>query len=151
MNDVKLNVSESRGYEGVDLIKVTTNEEGQQLVSGRELYEVLKVQQDYSDWIKKQLGNVDAVENDDFTLLKGKTSKSGGRPGVEYILTVDIAKKLCLHLGQMNITLRVLVVPLQTSDSRVITECSMAGAIEKWHRGHSLISSISRLKYGSIE
>ena len=63
------------------------------------MYEVLKVQQDYSDWIKKQLGNVDAVENDDFTLLKGKTSKSGGRPGVEYILTVDIAKEICMGVG----------------------------------------------------
>lgn len=71
MKNMELGISQSRGYEGADLIKVTTNEEGQQLVSGRELYEVLKVQQDYSDWIKKQLGNVDAVENDDFTLLKG--------------------------------------------------------------------------------
>lgn len=99
MKNMELGISQSRGYEGADLIKVTTNEEGQQLVSGRELYEVLKVQQDYSDWIKKQLGNVDAVENDDFTLLKGKTSKSGGRPGVEYILTVDIAKEICMCVG----------------------------------------------------
>lgn len=38
MNDVKLNVSQSKGYEGVDLIKVTTNEQGQKLVSARELY-----------------------------------------------------------------------------------------------------------------
>ena len=40
-----------------EIIKVTTNEEGQHLVDGRELHEVLKVQQDFSDWIKKQIDN----------------------------------------------------------------------------------------------
>ena len=50
-----------------ELIKITTNDKGEQLVSGRELHEGLKVQQDFSDWIKKQLSNVDAIENTDFT------------------------------------------------------------------------------------
>lgn len=79
------------------LIQVTSNEQGQQLVSGRELHEVLKVQQDFSDWIKKQLENVDATENEDFTLLKGRSN--GGRPSVDYVLTLDIAKEICMCVG----------------------------------------------------
>ena len=51
-----------------ELIKITTNEQGVQCVSARELHGGLKVQQDFSDWIKKQLNNVDAVENGDYTL-----------------------------------------------------------------------------------
>ena len=82
-----------------ELIKITTNEKGQQCVSARELHEGLKVQQDFSDWIKKQLTNVDAIENTDFSLLKGKTSEVGGRPSLEYILTVDIAKEICMVVG----------------------------------------------------
>lgn len=82
-----------------ELIKITTNEKGQQCVSARELHEGLKVQQDFSDWIKKQLTNVDAIENMDFSLLKGKTSEVGGRPSLEYILTVDIAKEICMVVG----------------------------------------------------
>ena len=80
-----------------ELIKITTNEKGMQCVSARELHEGLKVQQDFSDWIKKQLDNVNAIEEIDFTLLKGKSS--GGRPSTEYILTTDIAKEICMVVG----------------------------------------------------
>ena len=99
MNEIKLNVSQSRGYENanVKLIKVTTNEQGQKLVSGRELHEVLKVQKDFTDWIKNQLEYVDAIYEEDFTTLKGKSS--GGRPSIEYVLTLDIAKEICMVVG----------------------------------------------------
>ena len=80
-----------------ELIKIATNEKGVQCVSARELHEGLKVQQDFSDWIKKQLDNVNAIEEIDFTLLKGKSS--GGRPSTEYILTTDIAKEICMVVG----------------------------------------------------
>ena len=75
MNEIKLNVSQSRGYENanLELIKVTTNEQGQKLVSGRELHEVLKVEKAFSTWIQTQLENVDAIENQDFcTSFKGR-------------------------------------------------------------------------------
>ena len=82
-----------------ELIKIQTNENGVQCVSARELYEGLKVQKDFSDWIKNQLENVDAVEGKDFSTLKGKTSEIGGRPSTEYILTTDIAKEICMVVG----------------------------------------------------
>ncbi|MDB8552872.1 ORF6C domain-containing protein [Turicibacter sanguinis] len=87
----------SKGYENAELIKVTTNEQGQKLVSGRELYEVLKVQKDFTDWMKNQLENIDAIEGEDFTPLKGKSN--GGRPTAEYILTLDTAKEICMVVG----------------------------------------------------
>lgn len=43
--------------------------------------------------------NVDAIEDVDFTLLKGKTSETGGRPSIEYILKLDIAKEICMVTG----------------------------------------------------
>ena len=82
-----------------ELIKIQPNEVGENCVSARELYEGLKVQKDFSDWIKNQLENVDAVEGKDFSTLKGKTSEIGGRPSTEYILTTDIAKEICMVVG----------------------------------------------------
>ena len=82
-----------------ELIKVTTNNEGKQLVSARELYKGLKVQKDFSDWIKNQLENVDAIEGKDFSTLKGKTSEMGGRPSIEYALTIETAKEICMVVG----------------------------------------------------
>ena len=46
-----------------NLIKIETKENGQRLVSARELHEKLKVQQDFTDWIKKQLENVEILKN----------------------------------------------------------------------------------------
>ena len=80
-----------------ELIKITTNDKGERLVSGRELHKCLKIQKDFSDWIKNQLSNVDAIKDVDYTTFNGKTSKVGGRPSIDYILTVDIAKEICIY------------------------------------------------------
>lgn len=81
-----------------ELIKITTNEQGVQCVSARELHEGLKVQQDFSDWIKKQLTNVDAVENIDFSCFPFKREGNNATL-IEYVLTVDIAKEICMIVG----------------------------------------------------
>ena len=49
---------------------------------------------------KKQLDNVDAVENIDFTktLFKEGLSKTG-QTKTDYILTIDIAKEICMVVG----------------------------------------------------
>lgn len=81
-----------------ELIKITTNEQGVQCVSARELHEGLKVQQDFSDWIKKQLINVDAVENTDFSCFPFKREGNNATL-IEYVLTIDIAKEICMVVG----------------------------------------------------
>ncbi|HBF8443972.1 TPA: antA/AntB antirepressor family protein [Clostridioides difficile] len=92
MNDLKL-------IENEGLIKVYTTDEDIKVVDGRELWEGLEVEKDFSDWIKSNLENVDAVEGIDFSTLKGKTSEQGGRPSIEYILNLEIAKEICLVAG----------------------------------------------------
>lgn len=92
MNDLKL-------IENEGIIKVYTTDEDIKVVNGRELWEGLEVEKDFSDWIKSNLENVDAVEGIDFSTLKGKTSEQGGRPSIEYILNLEIAKEICLVAG----------------------------------------------------
>ena len=61
-----------------ELIKVTANEEGQQLVSGRELYEVLEVSSNFTTWVKRMI-EYGFQENVDYTLLsKNGTQKGSG-------------------------------------------------------------------------
>lgn len=92
MNNLKL-------IENEGLIKVYTTDEDIKVVDGRELWEGLEVEKDFSDWIKSNLENVDAAEGIDFSTLKGKTSEQGGRPAIEYILNLEIAKEICLVAG----------------------------------------------------
>lgn len=81
-----------------DLINIT-EKDGKQLVSARELHEGLKVEKAFSTWIQLQLENVDAIENVDFFPLKEKSI--GGRPSIDYVLTMDIAKEICMVIGAM--------------------------------------------------
>lgn len=111
MSNINIKPFYSKGYENVELIKVTTNEQGQQLVSGRELHETLNIQQDFTDWVKKQLGSVGAIENEDFTTVwhdpfKKVVNFNGNvnsmtRQGYsqDYILTLDTAKEICMVVG----------------------------------------------------
>ena len=92
MNNLKV-VENVEGF-----IPVYETDTGEKVVSGRELHQGLGVQRDFTDWIKQQLNSVDATEKD-FSLLKGKTSEVGGRPSVEYILKLEIAKEICLVAG----------------------------------------------------
>ena len=61
---------------------------------------MLKVQGDFTHWVKKQLENVDAIENGDFTkvVFKNELSKTG-QTTHDYILTIDIAKEICMVVG----------------------------------------------------
>ena len=38
-----------------DLIKITTNDKGQRLVSGRELHEFLEIRTKYKDWFPRMV------------------------------------------------------------------------------------------------
>ncbi len=71
MNDVKLNVSESRGYEGVDLIKT---------ISSREVAEMMEIKE-HSKMIRKG----GRVMND----VKLNVSESRGYEGVDLIKTIS--------------------------------------------------------------
>ena len=47
-----------------ELIKITTNEDGQQLVSARELHEFLESKRHFTDWIKPYIS-----KNNDYGFL----------------------------------------------------------------------------------
>lgn len=102
MNNIQLGVSQSREIrnETIELVKIIANDQGQQAVTGRELYKALKVKKDYTNWIKNQLERVGAIENEDYTKVafKGELSKTG-QIAHEYILTLETAKEICMTVG----------------------------------------------------
>ena len=91
-----------------DLIKITTNEEGKQLVSARELHEFLEIGKVFGAWINDMIG-YGFEENVDYTTY-WSDSKNGnaveylGSPQkmsangyeLDYIITIDMAKELSM-------------------------------------------------------
>lgn len=84
-----------------ELIKITTNEEGKQLVSARELHEKLILEEGkeerFSQWFKRHL-QYGFEENIDFTSVKIFTVVNNGakRELQDYAITIDMAKEICM-------------------------------------------------------
>lgn len=79
-----------------ELIKIT-DRDGQRAVSARELHQFLESKQQFADWIKSRIEKYGFVENQDFEVIHKITNNpNGGRPMVEYALTIDMAKELSM-------------------------------------------------------
>lgn len=80
----------------MELIKITTNENGEQLVSGRELHEFLEVSTPYTQWFDR-MKEYGFTENVDFIGLSQKSEKpQGGRPTTDHAMTLDMAKEISM-------------------------------------------------------
>lgn len=66
----------------------------QQLCDARDLHSFLGVGRDFSNWIRGRIEQYGFVEGEDFSPILAKST--GGRPGVEYHLILDMAKELAM-------------------------------------------------------
>jgi anti-repressor protein len=75
-----------------DLITIT-EQDSKQIVSARELYDFLEINTDFTNWCKRMF-EYGFEEGKDFTPILGKSS--GGRPSMDYALTLDTAKEISM-------------------------------------------------------
>lgn len=81
-----------------ELIKIT-EKEGKQLVSAKELHTLLKYDSsNYAKWAKRNIvDNIYSTENEDWIVFVPQDENpNGGRPTVDYALTITFAKKLAM-------------------------------------------------------
>lgn len=86
------------------LIKVTTNENDEQLVSARELYEFLGIKKRFSAWWK-QYSNM-FVENEDFTGVLGGTPVRGGNGNTQHLEDYAVKLDTAKHISMLTKTER---------------------------------------------
>jgi phage anti-repressor protein len=63
-------------------------------VDAREIYNFIEVKSRFNDWFKSSIDFIDAKEGKDFYYKSSKST--GGRPTIEYDVSIDCAKELCL-------------------------------------------------------
>ena len=63
-------------------------------VDAREIYDFIGVKSRFNDWFKKSIDFIGAKEGKDFYQKNSKST--GGRPKLEYDVTIECAKELCL-------------------------------------------------------
>lgn len=80
-----------------ELIKVTTNENDEQLVSGRELHEFLEVTTRYNDWIKRMFAYGFSEITDYLTLTQKRVTAQGNvTEYIDHALKLDMAKEISM-------------------------------------------------------
>ncbi|KRM63844.1 Anti-repressor [Lacticaseibacillus paracasei subsp. paracasei ATCC 25302 = DSM 5622 = JCM 8130] len=79
-----------------ELIKTITRDDGTIAVSGRELHDFLEVDTPYTQWFDRMI-DYGFTENTDFKGLSQKSEKPiGGRPRIEHVMTLDMAKEVAM-------------------------------------------------------
>ncbi|MFS1016803.1 antA/AntB antirepressor family protein [Enterococcus casseliflavus] len=82
-----------------ELIKVTTNDNDEQLVSGRELHGFLEVETPYKKWFDR-MSEYGFAKNVDFTVLdknvRDDTSFGGARKITDHAMKLDMAKEVSM-------------------------------------------------------
>jgi len=84
-----------------DIIKLDKRQiagEEIQTVNARDLHEFLEVGRDFSNWIKDRIGEYVFNENEDYIVFAkiGENLPQGGRPAIEYHISLDMAKELAM-------------------------------------------------------
>ena len=73
---------------------------GKRAVNARDLHAFLESKQEFANWIKNRIEKYDLVENVDYVVFdKSVKNPNGGRPQIEYALTIDAAKELSMVEG----------------------------------------------------
>ena len=79
-----------------EIIKIT-EKNGRKAVNARELHQFLGNKREFATWIKQRIEQYGFVENQDFEVFDNFVKNSqGGRPTVEYALSLDMAKELSM-------------------------------------------------------
>lgn len=75
-----------------ELVKVNFDT---QTVSARELHEQLHIGTKFTTWFER-MKEYGFTEGNEFFPKMGETTESGGRPSVDYDISVDMAKQICM-------------------------------------------------------
>lgn len=80
----------------MDLIPIITNENNEQLVSGRDLHEFLEVATEYKKWFSR-MAEYGFVENIDFVRVTQKCPTPGGIQNItDHAMSIDMAKEISM-------------------------------------------------------
>ena len=86
----------------MELVKITQTQIGESnvnAVNARDLHKSLQVETRFNDWISRRIKETMAEENVDYIFysnLSKTQENAGGRPSIDYCLTIDLAKEIAM-------------------------------------------------------
>ena len=65
-------------------------------IESKLLHRALEVKSYHSDWLRRRIDNYDFEEGQDYFITKMSKTKKLGRPTIDYLITLDMAKELAM-------------------------------------------------------
>lgn len=81
------------------IIKIASRQIAEQsvpTVNARELHSFVQSKQEFANWIKARIDKFGFIEGQDYLVDKFVNNPLGGRPTLDYYLTIDMAKELAM-------------------------------------------------------
>lgn len=82
------------------IVPIYENDTKEKLINARELHKALKNKRQFANWIKQRIEKYEFIENEEFirfnNFVKGDDNGYGNRTLIDYYLTIDMAKELCM-------------------------------------------------------
>ena len=95
--DIKL--ARKEGLEHIHVEEI----QGSQYVDARALHKFLGSRRDFSNWVKERIEHCDLVENVDYEVFnKFVENSKGGRPRIDYRLSISAAKEISMVEGTLR-------------------------------------------------
>ncbi len=128
----------------------------EQGVDARTLHKIIGVGRDFSNWIKGRIAEYGFVEKQDFEVFaRSGENSNGGRPSLDYALSLDMAKELAmLERTELGKQVRRYFIRCQKERDEFLTTCNPVYADQLIPTGHTtrpLISSRSQLSFRTID
>lgn len=108
-----------------DVIPVYTTDEGRKVVLGRELHEKLEIKEKYSAWFQR-MTDFGFVDGTDYSSFSEKSEKPlGGRPNVNHIMTLDMAKHIAMiQRSAQGMAIRQKLIDLEKESVQAVLPAS---------------------------
>lgn len=88
------------------VIPIYENETKERLINARELHKALNNKRQFSNWIKQRVKQYGFLENEEYirfnNFVKGDEKGYGNKTLIDYYLTIDMAKELCMVENNEN-------------------------------------------------
>lgn len=122
-----INIEFKKIEEGI--IPIYENESKERLINARELHQVLKNKRQFANWIKQRIEQYGFAENKEYirfnNFVKGDEKGYGNKAKIDYYLTIDMAKELCMvENNEMGKKLRIYFIEIEKRFKEIISNPS---------------------------
>lgn len=118
-----------------DLIHITQTQIGAENVNSvdaKEIYNYLEIKTAYTTWIQRAIEKYDFIEGEDF--ISNLKESNGGRPTKDFIVSIDMAKELCLvENNPKGKETRKYFIAAEKQSQRVLTTAEQIALIAQGH------------------